>query len=870
MQDRVPLSSWLTSIDSLLKNEKDPLPSNFLNIAEYFINQINEILSTRRPKFTKYDNNLFEDLCYYLENKNDAIKKCVPVAVYQIVKFKNSPLIKKRIVLNKSSKLALKQLRRNLTRIKNIYNSSCFVSEITRSVVNEPMHKKYQQYLIRKLETNYDRKVIYRLIKENIAKNFYKIYKDKYYSTVTNDEYLKNNTARVYNDVRRKFNESLNNLKDKEKVEECLSVLFYNNTPWKYTQNALIEEFKPSLQIFNSYLLKNVGDLMTFSLPTKVLKKVKMQILIFIRKIISHFIFWSLTKPHENMYSSTVNLMVKDQYFTNLWNCITKSIDEENKQIKGTFEIGESVISQFVKYTSEIFCEAIDPKIIDKELVSFILRVTNIIQNNSLDEFSNDSNYTLQNLLNYKIGLFEYIDDLTKKIIDWMVQNKESLDLEINNKKNVILLKLADALFEKFSQGENINNNPSTIKNNIWRKLVNALIKQTKSPRKKPWRVVFLVGNLDCNGRVIKIGRTVFYDARKWDFGENHFMDSSKDFKISINEAFTSNFQSFSLNHRKDAIMRNSARAMITVDAIDESKALEISRNILIRSINLLVFKFSDEYYGFRPQLPLYYQLTDMESNRTPSAIERDQFYGIFKIDDENQHSLESSNNFLSTAVPKNEQIFLAMEWYRNGTWDYSRYGKFVSYWIALEKIVDDYSTLKTKSLEPKLLRYLPKLTTTWRNTSIWYNVHGHLTSIIVGINQNAALKKKLDKNPRMADWEKGYSILENLEYLAKITQDQVILKQIDMLKAYLTPELIRKVKKELKIKRKNEKFRIAYLYSVRNSIFHEGRTFSEERLTGCNVVLRNILNSLLLVLTLENFDTLSKVIKYANRPYCW
>lgn len=192
---------------------------------------------------------------------------------------------------------------------------------------------------------------------------------------------------------------------------------------------------------------------------------------------------------------------------------------------------------------------------------------------------------------------------------------------------------------------------------------------------------------------------------------------------------------------------------------------------------------------------------------------------------------------------------------------------KFVSFWIALEKLVVDYSGRTSRSKEKLLLHYLPKVTVSWRSTSINYGVTNHIGSIIYSIKEDTPLRNKLNRNNNMKEWDKGYAILENLDFLERIAKNKNIEQQISLLREFLTPDSMRSVNKQVSVKRKIEKFRVAYLYSMRNSVFHEGR-ISEKTLTECNVILKKILDNLLQVLTSQNFDTMNKIVKYVNRPY--
>jgi hypothetical protein len=259
--------------------------------------------------------------------------------------------------------------------------------------------------------------------------------------------------------------------------------------------------------------------------------------------------------------------------------------------------------------------------------------------------------------------------------------------------------------------------------------------------------------------------------------------------------------------------------------------------------------------------------MTDLERNVSTSGFQRQEVFSIFEIDNSHEEDIANIDKFLSQMTPSGEQLLRSLEWYHKGLRDFTEHKKFLSYWIALEKLVIEYSGRKSRSTEKILLHYLPKVTVSWRNTSINYGVTGHISSIIYSIKQDTILSDKLNRDNKMKEWNKGYVILENLDFLEKTAKNENIQNQISLLREFLTADSMRNVKTQVSIKRKIEKFRIAYLYSMRNSVFHEGK-ISEKILTECNVILKKILDRLLKVMISENFDSMNKIIKYMNRPY--
>ena len=864
MSQEINLSAWLQDIDRLVK-EKSYLNANFKNTSEYFLGIINEILSGRRHCFGDYDRQLYEDLCNFLKNKNKAIMKCMPSAVNYIISFNYQFKIKGSQSDKKNILSSLRTLKRNLKKIRHAYDSKCLMSEIRKSVVVAPMSRISQKYLIELLKTKYGIKSVPEFIKSNLAQNFFDLHKLKIFQTLTKDNYTKENTLKIINELSNKLTASFESLEDEGNFEQCLKELYFDNSTWKSKQNFLVKESKSTLKVFNNLNISQLEDLRKISLTSQDTKKIKSLIIKYLEYIISQFIFWSLSSPHKNLYSSTVINLTKKEYFKNFSNLIKDSIDDKKNYHEHTFFIGESFLSEYSIFISEMIYKQIDSKFIEKEITNLVMVVCNLIQNKGL-EIDLSLSYTVQDLLDYKLKIFEYLDNLTFRVLLWIRDNHKTSKIDMDN-PGAFVLKLVKNLFRKLSSGKNIENTPMFIKSEIWSKLISSLIKKSQTTKKRPWKIIFLIGNLDCKGKIIKIGKTVIYDARKWDFGEDDFIDTSKNFHININEIFVSNFETFHINHRRDGINRNSARAVIYVDAVDEFNALDDARRTLIESINLLVLEFSDKTYGFRPQLPLYFQMTDLETNRVPSGFHREDVYGIFELDLMHQVILQTFDSFLSHAEHPKEQILLALEWHQKGQWDQSEHVRFASFWIALEKLLVDYSGLRSRSPEKILLHYIPKLTVTWRNTSVYDIIIHDIRRISNIIELNTDLKTKI-KRAMGKDWNRDYAILENLDRIAKIANNVEIGPLVSNLADYMKSENKNKVKREIASKRIIEKFKVAYVHSVRNLLFHEAK-IDQQVLADCNIILQNILYNLLLVIISENFDTLSKIIKHANRPYC-
>jgi hypothetical protein len=145
--------------------------------------------------------------------------------------------------------------------------------------------------------------------------------------------------------------------------------------------------------------------------------------------------------------------------------------------------------------------------------------------------------------------------------------------------------------------------------------------------------------------------------------------------------------------------------------------------------------------------------MTDLERNVSPSGFQRQELFGIFEIENSHEEDIANIDKFLSQMRSSGEQLLWSLEWYHKGLWEFTEHKKFVSFWIALEKLVIDYSGRTSRSTEKILLHYLPKVTVSWRNTSINYGVTGHISSIIYSIKQDSKLKKKLDLDNKMKGW---------------------------------------------------------------------------------------------------------------------
>jgi hypothetical protein len=600
-------------------------------------------------------------------------------------------------------------------------------------------------------------------------------------------------------------------------------------------------------------------------------------------KIIIQMFSWFL-----NFYScggishnEIISNLAKNEFFATMGEAILRGLplngnESQKSSIRSlSLTIADFALTFIPKLISERISKVISEFILNeiRKFKSCIFKCITHYKWEEITSFSSKKDQLLKSF-DFKRANIKYINSLVTRLTKFLLKSANKFRGTVLDSCDRSFFKFKQYVYDNLVTNDGYNHIPKNIDNQTWIYMITSLINNLKKAKIREWQVILPIGNLDCKGSVLKTGNVTIYDSRKWDFGDNNFMDSIAPIKININENFSSDFQRVKINPGNQILVRSSARAFIEVKALDEFHAFNYAKEQLLNALNSMVFMLDDEFNGFKPQFIKYFQVIDKQTNSSPAGFERPSIhmYEIFEIENSDIQLIKTIDEFLmrKSNIIVNKRILRSLEWYRSGRWDETENGRFVSYWISLEHLITALGQLNPKirrrSKKEYLLFYIPKLIS-WRHTFANYNISfGYIDNIITKIKQDTSLLTVMDNDAKVNQWRNGYSILENLDYIQKLDGKSKLEDSIVALKAYLK-ENKNKIRKHRLIKRKQEKFRIAFLYLIRNSMFHDGILYSEERLAEFNPILRSILYNIIYVFMTRNFKSLSQVISYLNRP---
>jgi len=237
----------------------------------------------------------------------------------------------------------------------------------------------------------------------------------------------------------------------------------------------------------------------------------------------------------------------------------------------------------------------------------------------------------------------------------------------------------------------------------------------------------------------------------------------------------------------------------------------------------------------------------------------------ILEIELDEKKTLEWYIQSTSTSH-RASRIYRALSWFNAAFWQDDIYAKFALYWIGLEQLLElDIYTNKREAL----LCIIPKVFVSWRdNGNADYALHTPLNEIVILLKNNRGYRDLLNNQEQFREWEKrDYVILENLPLLRTIIKDSKLERSIGNLEKWVH-EHMDSISSYVNTEREIIKFEIAYLYTKRNSIIHEGITESPQLpffVKKLQIILKKMVSISLLFPTEESWDMISHQF---NRPF--
>ena len=682
------------------------------------------------------------------------------------------------------------------------------------------------------------------------------------------DEFLKNKylESELYATIEYLFNKiDINcefykiNHKTKNSILELIPTIY-----WKRDVYSLFEEIKESLIKISPVIISklpegfNITDIATSriyedEIILKELRNVYPKFLrIIIKEIIRNAVDTELNNEEQTQLSIFLNLLcdnIDSGDFINLKIAYTKDKDEKNPAIIGVikdilpFLLG-GVIAQIVIEKTNI-----EDQMISDELVKiFVNEFLHIYLNEKDETIKEKSEYVIYNQINLeKIGtcLTGYLNKLNINIGNINKNN-------VSNSHWFSFSKLfLDKFILNFGKNSNFNNLP-------WKKLEKSELHTILSnflrrlnPPEIEWNVVFVIDNIVPEGNKWKFGNVLFYDPEIWDFGEGFYL-------------FSYMAHIFPLTIQKG----NKTFAKVAIKSESQYKAKQIGFDQVQKALDTMTFAHSvSNTFGMNPTILNFSFITKKGNGiggsfNTPKSsfatcnkavgdkiIEYSKSYSpLLEI----QHSNPAALNELQRSFLK------AVGWYRKGRWEEDYLHAFIDYWIALEHIFAEGHEKKSEIL----LKKLPKLHLSWRNTPRAFFLSQYLRQIFTFIEQNNDFKTKINSDLELKGWDKHDYILLNPKNLEKIISYSDIFEVKEYIQRIideeLTPGQIENYKIITEALREEFKFKVLILNSIRNDIVHSASNYYPNMNLYFEII-KGIIEGILLKMFDEAADTSSK-----------
>ncbi len=380
--------------------------------------------------------------------------------------------------------------------------------------------------------------------------------------------------------------------------------------------------------------------------------------------------------------------------------------------------------------------------------------------------------------------------------------------------------------------------------------------------------VNFLLGGIDMRQKICRMGKVTLYDPRIWAFGEDLLLDDDFGRNIGNPDPLRTEYDPPYKIIGKHSKKRNSARAIVCVDAYDLYSGIQKAEAELWRSVNTLVYaSTASGRPGFKPQIPINYVLMDVKrlslSNRIGPLRQE---FDMLEINSEYKKITSFYNKLLRAKKTKlTHKIERAPDWYHRGYWSELPHQRFVSFWIALEHL---FPKDKDKDKDEILLNLISKLTVTWKDDLLAYGLRKCFSKISKHFKSDTRIIQFLNSNACFNGWKSNYYIVfQHLHVLYPQLHGKE--KQCaDLIFQELSNENLTAMRIRVKSKRSQIKFKIAFMYLKRNLLVHEALVYSPEleiMTTELRKLFVDVLDSILLR---YKKNSLSKITFEHNIPY--
>lgn len=332
---------------------------------------------------------------------------------------------------------------------------------------------------------------------------------------------------------------------------------------------------------------------------------------------------------------------------------------------------------------------------------------------------------------------------------------------------------------------------------------------------KEAWTVIFIINNLNSENKIWKISDITFFDPNNFDFGEQRWFPSNIAEKVTFAKI---NVQA---NTVKEAAFQGWRRLN---NALNES-AFVLSIN---QSFGGFEVDIHPDIYVAQPRTDSWsagwsLARTDRAIQQTPSAFESWVLPTMSRLFDKEKDDLPLTD--------LESKFVTALHWYNKGRWKRDAAESCIFFWIGIE-------TLFGESGQEKLFPLMSNLAINWRNAYSYglYFLTRYWTDLVKMINEDMKVKKIIDSNQKLKDWNQNYKVLfnhKNAELLHKLVprNSKKIKDYAQSYKEYLQPFVDDEnaYLKRVERMRREFRFKLLLLKDLRNRMTHQGIYYHPE-----------------------------------------
>ena len=565
--------------------------------------------------------------------------------------------------------------------------------------------------------------------------------------------------------------------------------------------------------------------------------------------------------PHQDKFS--------DMEFCNRYSDLIKatlySNDENVDQKNFGYSVHIGVFHSICNHISAMVHKTIMQNT-EPEKNHFKEKITRYI----LDELGNEENYKeknieiMKNIIHHFSFMFLHVNIL-KELVDLFTKEifleiqKMSL-AQVQQDRSLILTDISEKILTDVEK-HGCRSIPNTMPKQTFELLFKKLFDESS---KNETCVVFcMIDRLDCNNKIFQMGNVTFYDGTKFDFGEGGAFDRYPDHGVTTDERFRV-YGVEKIGQMKFEFKRNSGRAFVKIDAPESTKAIQLALMQVRDALSTLVYySMEGRNSGFRSTIPSRY-VVKTKTNREETNQTNLPLFQPMEIRDEIYPAVEYYGKLLQKQDRFDEVLMKGFSWYAKSIWEPLTQDRFLGLWIGLEQI---FLSSIGQSKKKRSLYQIPELTMTWRKTQFRYQIKKRLDCIVELINSEDRVKNFLANNEATKNWKENYAVLlKNLDGLKSNTEETVLKQTIEELQSYLSEDVIKSIRYDIKSLRDMERFKIARLKQRRNSIVHQGETYVPELDIMTNALQKIFEDTIYEMRAFKHESTLEKIIIEANR----